>query len=452
MEVIVTIFWGVLLLCFLVFIHELGHFLAARAEGVRVSEFFLGMPCRFRLAWKSKRLGTEYGVTPLLIGGYNKICGMAGDVDDVAESVFAYVERHGIVVVSEMAKELGITEDAAYDALSALTDWGSVEPYYVKEDGEYEGQKEWPRRFRSVARDADGRTELDRKFDKASAVAAGEPDMDVDSCELLEKDRSHTYQGRGFWRRLAILLAGPLVNIVFGMAICVVAVMIEGIQAPVMDSTEIAAVQPGSIADNAGLLEGDEIVRIGDMDVDDWDGVDVATEKVRNTGESFPVVVLRDGKRVELEFSPLGTDELMGVQVISVGEPQKFPQALTYSILYVGQVAKSVAGLLIPTEVAHTVENSSSVIGITVVAGEAAAEGPLRYLSIMAMVSISLGLANLLPIPPLDGGKIVIEAIQALRKKSFKKRTLEVADMVGVAAFLVLFVVIMGQDIMRYFF
>ena len=60
-----ALFWGVLLLSVLVFVHEGGHYLAARAFGVRVTEFFLGLPCRARFSVKSKKVGTESGVTPL---------------------------------------------------------------------------------------------------------------------------------------------------------------------------------------------------------------------------------------------------------------------------------------------------------------------------------------------------------------------------------------------------
>ena len=68
-----AVFWGVVLLSSLVFVHEAGHYLAARAFGMRVTEFFLGMPCRWRLSHKSKDHGTEVGVTPILLGGYNRI-------------------------------------------------------------------------------------------------------------------------------------------------------------------------------------------------------------------------------------------------------------------------------------------------------------------------------------------------------------------------------------------
>lgn len=75
-QVVTTAFWGLLLLSALVFLHEGGHFLAARACGVRVTEYFLGLPCRFNLSYTSKRIGTKFGITPILLGGYAMICGM----------------------------------------------------------------------------------------------------------------------------------------------------------------------------------------------------------------------------------------------------------------------------------------------------------------------------------------------------------------------------------------
>ena len=90
-----AVFWGVLLLSVLVFVHEGGHYLAARAFGVRVTEFFLGLPCRARLSFKSKKVGTEIGVTPLLLGGYNRISGMEPATDELLAPCLATVMREG---------------------------------------------------------------------------------------------------------------------------------------------------------------------------------------------------------------------------------------------------------------------------------------------------------------------------------------------------------------------
>ena len=98
-SVVSTVFWGLVTISILIFIHEGGHFLAARACGIRVTEFFLGMPCRFNLHTTLRRSGTKIGVTPILLGGYAAICGM-DDLDiPSTPDVLAYIHRHGTVTV-----------------------------------------------------------------------------------------------------------------------------------------------------------------------------------------------------------------------------------------------------------------------------------------------------------------------------------------------------------------
>ena len=128
LNVISVVFWGLLVLSLLVFIHEGGHFLAARAFGMRVTEFFLGMPSRFRLAFKSKRYGTEFGVTPILLGGYTRICGMEGEEDELLAPALACVQRHGRVKVAELADEIGCDQDQAKRMIATQADWGASRP------------------------------------------------------------------------------------------------------------------------------------------------------------------------------------------------------------------------------------------------------------------------------------------------------------------------------------
>ena len=111
LSVLSSVFWGLLMLSVLVFLHEGGHFLAARACGVRVTEFFLGLPCRFDIHYTSRRIGTKFGVTPLLLGGYAAICGMDPTDVSCADRVLAAIYRHGRVTVADLAVELELSEE-----------------------------------------------------------------------------------------------------------------------------------------------------------------------------------------------------------------------------------------------------------------------------------------------------------------------------------------------------
>ena len=124
MDVILMILYGIIVLGFLVFIHEGGHYLAARAFGVRVTEFMLGLPGP-NIGFT--RGGTKFGVTAIPLGGYARICGMEpGGESPHLERVLACVYRRGVANMEDVASELGITDDEAYDALEQLTEWGSI--------------------------------------------------------------------------------------------------------------------------------------------------------------------------------------------------------------------------------------------------------------------------------------------------------------------------------------
>ena len=185
-----AVFWGVLLLSVLVFVHEGGHYLAARAFGIRVTEFFLGLPCRARFSFKSKKVGTEIGVTPLLLGGYNRISGMEPATDELLAPCLAAVMRKGRVAVADAAAELGCDEERVYGLMATLVDWGSIRAYYDAELGETPGQKTWPAAFETVARDGCGLTEYDRghDFSLPGSTAAGEPcDLGLSAEDLLAR-------------------------------------------------------------------------------------------------------------------------------------------------------------------------------------------------------------------------------------------------------------------------
>ena len=131
LSVLSSVFWGLLMLSVLVFLHEGGHFLAARSCGVRVTEFFLGLPCRFDIHCTSRRIGTKFGVTPLLLGGYAAICGMDPTDVSCADRVLAAIYRHGRVTVADLAVELELSEEDVLEACALLLGWGSIAPWYA---------------------------------------------------------------------------------------------------------------------------------------------------------------------------------------------------------------------------------------------------------------------------------------------------------------------------------
>lgn len=472
------IFWGLVLLSALVFVHEGGHFLAARACGVRVLEFFLGMPCRFNVHHVSKRIGTKFGVTPILLGGYAEICGMDPTNVPCAPQVLGSIHRHGIARVADLASELGVAVPEIEDACSLLYGWGSIVPWDIEAEhgeGASQGSKGFPLAFAAAARDAAGNTVYDgRAFNRASATKVGEswtPPMGDQT--FFDAERAHTYVGKGFWKRSLMLVAGIAVNILTGFLLVVAVYSVLGVSTPV-DVNVIGGVIEGSCAEEAGLKAGDRIQAVDGHPVDSWMSLlEVLDSADKKTGASLEVWRPHDQsdafeKLSADEFASAGTwarehgdflsidvsfDEegALGINVstktIHLGPLQSCQIAVDNII----STAQSVMSLLNPAHTMEILDNSTSVVGISVMSAEAAAEGPSSFLNLAALISFSLGFMNLLPIPPLDGGKLLIETIQAITRREVPVKVQGVISVVGIVLFGVLFLYMLRADFLRFF-
>ena len=448
-----AVFWGVLLLSVLVFVHEGGHYLAARAFGVRVTEFFLGLPCRHRLSFKSRKVGTEIGVTPLLLGGYNRISGMEPASDELLPRALAIVLREGRVLVSDLASELGCDEERAFGLMATLVDWGSIRAFYDPERGESPNQKTWPQAFETLARDARGLTEYDRghDFSLPGSTEPGEPcDLGLAPNELIARERSHTYLGCGFAKRVAMLLAGPLVNVLLAFLLVVGVLMAQGVET-IDPSPVLGSVEAGSLAEDAGIRAGDRVVAVGGQRTESWSDIVSALKSSLAEGDDFDVTCERDGQTLDLTVSlPEGGDvTAIGVHCSTMTYHPTLSEASCSAVMYAGQVASFAVQLIMPQHTMEVLDQSSSVVGIAAVASEAASSGLFDFLTVAAAISMSLGFMNLLPIPPLDGGKILIEVIQLVLRRELPLRVQNAISYVGLAFFLFVFVFVLRNDILR---
>ena len=437
-----AVFWGVLVLSVLVSVHEGGHFVSARAFGMRVTEFFLGLPSRFRISFKSRRYGTEFGVTPLLLGGYNRICGMEQEEDELLGPALAIVQREGRVAVPDMARELGIEEERAYGILSCLVDLASVRPFYDEAAGERPWQREWPLHFETLTRDASLLTEYDpdHDFDAPGTTEAGTPRPVDDQEAFLAHERSRTYQGKGFVARVVTLLAGPLVNIVTAFVLLVGSLVITGVQINT-NSNELGGVTEGSLAQEAGIQAGDKIIMLGGRDVATWTDLVDAIDKSLAEGGDIAVAYERDGQTFETTIKiPDGEKpQLIGVSARLETYHPTLAEASSYAFSYMGMVGSTVVRIIMPQHTMEVMSQSSSIVGISAMASEAAA----------AAISMSLGFMNLRPIPPLDGGKILIEGVQLALGRSLSPRAQSIVSYVGLAFFLFIFCFALRNDVVR---
>ena len=424
----------------------------ARLCGVRVTEFFLGMPFKYKLSHKSKKYGTEVGITPLLFGGYTRICGMEGQLDELLPQALMNVQEVGTLEVGTLATKLNCDDEHAYNLLYTLADWGSIELVKESESSELAHIT-----FQTLARDSELRCEYDRghNFELDGSTVAGEPRVpELSADEFFAQEKSHTYVGASVPKRLLMILGGPLVNIALAFILVAGSLMIVGIPAA-QNTPQLGSVQSGSLAAFAGLTEGDTILTFNEVEVHTWEELTDAIKSAMSAGgQNIPVTYDRGGIKLETTIKPVlrPDDKIIGVTPVMTTYHFSFAEASSAAVAYAGQVAQFAVRLLIPTQTMEVLNQSSSVVGISVMASEAAAAGFSTLIMLVAAISMSLGFMNLLPIPPLDGGKILIEIIQFIIKKPLSIKVQNILSYIGLAFFLFVFVVALRNDILHLLF
>jgi regulator of sigma E protease len=410
-----ALFWGILTFSFLILVHEGGHFLTARAFGVRVHEFMLGLPGP-ALTWRSKRSGVRYGITMIPLGGYVRIAGMEpGAEDPLLASALGVVVRREHTDASDLATALGIDRDHASALLTTLEDYGAAEspprqmemtPLVTPEDGE---------------------------SDEA----------------LLARVRSGVYRGQSAWKRVTILAMGVLANLVTAIAILTLALTLWGVPTPI---PTIDAVGTGTPAAVAGIRAGDTITSVDGVTITDWSQVTKAMLAAR-AGTRVTIGIRRSGQiltvRPLLAARP-GGGGMLGITAATRDVPMPAGEAIGVSFSMTGQVFTAIAQILDPKTFATSLQGARSVVGISYEVARAVADGPLSYAWMMALLSLSLGVMNMLPIPPLDGGKIASEFVEALLRRPIPRKLSIAFSAAGTVLLFSLVFYLMYADVMRY--
>jgi regulator of sigma E protease len=276
--------------------------------------------------------------------------------------------------------------------------------------------------------------------------------------ELPEEDVHRSFMAKAPLKRMVIVAAGPCFNLIFAYLIFVVVCMI-GIPTP---TTKIGEVMKDKPAARAGLREGDRVKSINGKPVSRWN--DFAQLITESGGKPLALTVEREGKTFVVQVTPemrtaknlLGdmvTSPVIGVMVSKevvterVGPLDAIVKGSehTWNVtkLTVVAVGKIFTGSI-------SVDNIGGPIMIAKTAGEQAETGLVYFLSFMALLSINLGLLNLLPIPILDGGHLVFYLWELIVGKPLNLKTREVAQQIGLALLLGLMVLAFYNDIARY--
>jgi regulator of sigma E protease len=276
--------------------------------------------------------------------------------------------------------------------------------------------------------------------------------------EVSQADVQRSFAHKNLLQRAAIVAAGPGFNLLLAVLFLMVVFLFYGV--PVV-STQIGSVEKGSPAEAAGIQRGDRIIAIDGRRVDSWEALSGAIKESqgkplklqmqRESGE-VPVTVVPRKKEARNIFGESREEWMIGIgsQVtIEKGNAglsivKAFTQTYEYSKLTLVALYKMVTGEVSP-------RNLGGPILIAQMAGQQAQEGFASFLAFIAVLSINLGVLNLLPIPVLDGGHLLFFAVEAVIGRPVSLRHREVAQQVGIFLLVLLMVYAFYNDIARFF-
>ncbi|WP_047865822.1 M50 family metallopeptidase [Rubrobacter aplysinae] len=388
-----TIVVAILGLIFLIFIHEMGHMLVAKAFGVRVPEFAIG----FGPPLVQKKLGkTTYSFRLILLGGFAKIAGM-GDSEvpsDRRDSRF---------------EEARSRKAGSQEAHSGSMTWLEGEEDFVPPEPERDG-------------------------------GDAEPAPD-------------TYYAKAGWKRALIIFAGPGVNLLFALLLFSGLQAIQGV--PTQIEPEVSQVQAGTMAEEVGLEKQDRVVALDGQSFQNWEGFNEALSS-RSAGEEVSLTYVRAGERNtvtgELGAVSKASDEaLVGIRPTATEVSHSPFVALWQGTQMTGDfIVTYLNGLYqLATGQLDFFNNINGPVGITAVGSEVISIGTLNALTFLGIISIVLGIMNLLPVLPLDGGHLLFIAAEKLRGKPITEETMNKVATVGLMLFVTLFLFATYADISK---
>ncbi|KIL50506.1 metalloprotease RseP [Jeotgalibacillus alimentarius] len=410
----------------LVFFHELGHFVFAKRAGILCREFAIGMGPKI-LAFKKNE--TQYTLRLLPIGGYVR---MAGEDAEMLELKPGF--RAGLILgENEKVKKVILNNKDRYPDLRVVevADADLDKELYIK--GYEEGE------------------ETLQTFTLSEKAVFIEDGVET---QIAPWDRQ--FNSKKLYQRFLTIFAGPAMNFVLAFVVLAVLAMLAGVpnEEPILGD-----VIEGDPASEAGLQQGDVVTSIAGKEITTWtDLTDIISD---SPGEELTVDVVRGGQPLSFEVTPRvevyenGDEEIrqgiMGVYNDLIESPSIF-QSIAYgaertyefTVLIFDLLGQLVTGQF-------SIDALAGPVGIYKNTEQVAAAGVYQLMQWGAVLSINLGIMNLLPLPALDGGRLLFFGVEALRGKPIDRQKEGMVHFVGFALLMLLMIVVTWNDIQRYF-
>ncbi len=405
----------------IVVVHEFGHFYFAKKSGILVREFAIGMgPKIFAHIGKD---GTAYTIRILPLGGYVRMAGWGDDTTEIKTGTpvsLTLTDDGKVKRINLSGKKLDQT------ALPMqVTQFDFEDKLFIKG--------------------------LVLEEEKTFAVDHDATVVEADGTEVRIAPLDVQYQNATIWGKLITNFAGPMNNFILGVLVFWILIFMQGGVRDV-DTNQFHVMPQGALA-KVGVPETAQITKIGSHEISNWESLiqAVETETKDKTAPTLDVTISEKGSDKQVTVTP---EESQGRYLLGVqpGIKSDFLSMFVGGFTTAADSALRILSALKNLIFQPDLNKLGGPVAIFKASSDAAKNGIENVLYFLAVISINIGIFNLIPIPALDGGKIVLNILEAIRRKPLKQEIETYVTLAGVVIMVVLMIAVTWNDIMRLFF
>ena len=415
-----TLIYFLIIFSVIVVIHEYGHLFWAKRAGILVREFSLGMGPK--LYSHQAEDGTTYTIRMLPLGGYVRLAGLneEEEIQPGQSLALLFNDQNQIQQINTSDRSLSVEELAVRVDKVDLKDQMMLWAYLPNQEDLQSFE---------VAKDAQI--------------------IEADGTKLMVAPREMRYEAVSVKDKILTNFGGPLNNFILS----IITFMIVGFLLPGIPSysNQIGQVVADSPAEKVGLMAGDRIVSLNDQPTEDWNALTQAIGQ--HGGETVHLTIDRGGQTLTKE-AHIDQDQdgkaILGIMMASktaIKDRLLFGFTATWNTI--AMVVSALASLFTR---GFDLNLFGGPVAIAQATSTVAKRGILDILAFTASLSANLGIINLLPIPALDGGKIVLNLIEGVRGKPLSQEKEGIITLIGVGFLFILMLLVTWNDIMRAFF
>ncbi|MCI1986645.1 MAG: RIP metalloprotease RseP [Lactobacillus sp.] len=411
-----TIIAFIIVFVILVLVHEFGHFFFAKRSGILVREFSIGMGPKL---FATRRNNTTYTLRLLPLGGYVRMAGWQDDDDEIKPGTTLTLTLNEAGVVTRINTSNKVTLQGGVpvqvDHLDLVNDL-SITGYENGDDSAL----------------------------KTFAVDHDATIIEPDGTEVVIAPSDVQFQNASVWRRLLVNFAGPMNNFLLAILAFIVVGLLSGVPQP--NTNQIGTVEAGSPAAKAGLAANAHVQSINGTKIANFTDVQKAIKAQKN--DRLTVVAKQAGTTKTVTITP----NKQGMIGVGVHVDHGLGVSVRYGFTQTWELTTRVLTVLKSMVTGHfSLNKLAGPVGIYKMTETSAQGGLISLIIFLGYLSLNLGIMNLIPIPVLDGGKILLNLLEIVRRKPLSQEKEGVVTLIGAGLMVLLLIAVTINDIMRQF-